>query len=118
METNFNNTEDAQSEVVPAFKTQYDNIKAKHPDATLLFRCGDFYESYHDDAETISKVLGITLTKKGDTRTAKFLHYAIDTYLPKLIHRGLRVAICDQSEEPKKLVKRGIKEIISPSKND
>ena len=101
---------------------QFFDLKAKHPDAVLLFRCGDFYETYCDDAITASQILGITLTKrnngynKGD-EMAGFPHHALDTYLPKLIRAGKRVAICDQLEDPKltkKLVKRGITELVTP----
>ena len=76
-------------------------LKAKHPDAVLLFRVGDFYESYEEDAEVVAKELGITLTKKGNTKMANFPHHALDTYLPKLIQAGKRVALCDQQEDPK-----------------
>ena len=102
---------------------QFLNLKAKHPDALLLFRCGDFYETYSDDAEEATKVLGITLTKRskggsqGETPMAGFPYHALDTYLPKLIRAGKRVAICDQLEDPKltkKLVKRGITELVTP----
>ena len=81
---------------------QYKELKAKHPDAILLFRCGDFYETYEDDAKKAAEVLGITLTKnsKDGTRIASFVHHALDTYLPKLIRAGLRVAICDRLELP------------------
>ena len=102
---------------------QFFDLKAKHPDALLLFRCGDFYETYCDDAVTASQILGITLTKrnngagvKGD-EMAGFPHHALDSYLPKLIRAGKRVAICDQLEDPKltkKLVKRGITELVTP----
>ncbi len=103
---------------------QFFDLKAKHPEALLLFRCGDFYETYCDDAITASQVLGITLTHrnngasgtKGDAM-AGFPHHALDTYLPKLIRAGMRVAICDQLEDPKltkKLVKRGITELVTP----
>ena len=101
---------------------QFFDLKAKHPDAVLLFRCGDFYETYCDDAVEASRILGITLTKrnngynKGD-EMAGFPHHALDTYLPKLIRAGKRVAICDQLEDPKltkKLVKRGITELVTP----
>lgn len=97
---------------------QLNDLKAKHPDALLLFRCGDFYEAYNEDAENAAKVLGITLTKsnKDNTRMAGFPHHALDTYLPKLIRAGYRVAICDQLEAPKPLVKRGITEIAEPAK--
>ena len=108
-------------ELTPMMK-QFFDLKAKHPDAVLLFRCGDFYETYCDDAVTASRILGITLTKrnngynKGD-EMAGFPHHALDTYLPKLIRAGKRVAICDQLEDPKltkKLVKRGITELVTP----
>ena len=101
---------------------QFFDLKAKHPEALLLFRCGDFYETYCDDAVTASQILGITLThrnngyNKGD-EMAGFPHHALDTYLPKLIRAGKRVAICDQLEDPKltkKLVKRGITELVTP----
>ena len=101
---------------------QYFDLKAKHPDAVVLFRCGDFYETYSEDAVTASEILGITLTKRanGQGKTvemAGFPHHALDTYLPKLIRAGRRVAICDQLEDPKttkKLVKRGITELVTP----
>ena len=102
---------------------QFFDLKAKHPDALMLFRCGDFYETYCDDAVAAAQILGITLTKrnngagvKGD-EMAGFPHHALDTYLPKLIRAGRRVAICDQLEDPKltkKLVKRGITELVTP----
>jgi DNA mismatch repair protein MutS len=102
---------------------QFFDLKKKHPDAVLLFRCGDFYETYCDDAVIAARILGITLTKrnngagvKGD-EMAGFPHHALDTYLPKLIRAGKRVAICDQLEDPKltkKLVKRGITELVTP----
>lgn len=105
-------------ELTPMMK-QYFDLKAKHPDAVLLFRCGDFYETYCDDAVTASRILGITLTKRsnGGTEMAGFPHHALDTYLPKLVRAGKRVAICDQLEDPKltkKLVKRGITELVTP----
>ena len=101
---------------------QFLDLKAKHPDAVMLFRCGDFYETYSDDAVIASEILGITLTKRanGQGKTvemAGFPHHALDTYLPKLIRAGKRVAICDQLEDPKttkKLVKRGITELVTP----
>ena len=101
---------------------QFFDLKAKHPEALLLFRCGDFYETYCEDAVIASQILGITLThrnngyNKGD-EMAGFPHHALDTYLPKLIRAGRRVAICDQLEDPKltkKLVKRGITELVTP----
>ena len=103
---------------------QFFSLKAKHPDALLLFRCGDFYETYCEDAIAASKLLGITLTRRSNGRTngqatemAGFPHHALDTYLPKLIRAGRRVAICDQLEDPKltkTLVKRGITELVTP----
>ena len=108
-------------ELTPMMK-QFFDLKAKHPEALLLFRCGDFYETYCDDAVVASQILGITLThrnngyNKGD-EMAGFPHHALDTYLPKLIRAGKRVAICDQLEDPKltkKLVKRGITELVTP----
>ena len=110
------------AEDTPLLK-QYFSIKAQHPEALLLYRVGDFYECYSDDAVTLSKVLGIVLTRrsngdKGDTPMAGFPHHAIDTYLPKLVRAGFKVAICDQLEDPKlsqtKLVKRGVTEILTP----
>ena len=102
---------------------QFFSLKAQHPDALMLFRCGDFYETYCEDAVAAAKILGITLTKRnnggstGTTEMAGFPHHALDTYLPKLIRAGRRVAICDQLEDPKltkKLVKRGITELVTP----
>jgi len=101
---------------------QFFDIKAKHPDAILLFRCGDFYETFCDDAIKASEVLGITLTRRANgaashIELAGFPHHALDTYLPKLVRAGLRVAICDQLEDPKltnKLVKRGVTELVTP----
>ena len=108
--------------VLTPMMKQYFDLKAKHPDALMLFRCGDFYETYSEDAVTASQILGITLTKRanGQGKTvemAGFPHHALDTYLPKLIRAGRRVAICDQLEDPKttkKLVKRGITELVTP----
>jgi DNA mismatch repair protein MutS len=108
--------------VLTPMMKQYFDLKAKHPDAIMLFRCGDFYETYSEDAVTASEILGITLTKRanGQSKTvemAGFPHHALDTYLPKLIRAGRRVAICDQLEDPKttkKLVKRGITELVTP----
>ena len=105
---------------------QFFSLKAKHPDALLLFRCGDFYETYCDDAVTAARILGITLTRRsnggaktggGNAEMAGFPHHALDTYLPRLIRAGKRVALCDQLEDPKltkKLVKRGISELVTP----
>ncbi len=107
---------------------QYNEIKRKYPDACLLFRVGDFYETFGDDAIRASKILGITLTKRGagsetETALAGFPHHSINTYLPKLVKAGLRVAICDQLEDPKmtkSIVKRGVTELVTPgvSMND
>ncbi|WP_455095609.1 DNA mismatch repair protein MutS [Prevotella koreensis] len=112
-----------KEELTPMMK-QFFSFKAKHPDALLLFRCGDFYETYCDDAIASSKILGITLTRRNNGASEKppiemagFPHHALDTYLPKLIRAGRRVAICDQLEDPKltkKLVKRGITELVTP----
>lgn len=112
-----------KEELTPMMK-QFFSFKAKHPDALLLFRCGDFYETYCDDAVASSKILGITLTRRNNGASEKppiemagFPHHALDTYLPKLIRAGRRVAICDQLEDPKltkKLVKRGITELVTP----
>ena len=107
---------------------QYNEIKRKYPDACLLFRVGDFYETFGEDAIRASKILGIVLTKRGagsetETALAGFPHHSINTYLPKLVKAGLRVAICDQLEDPKltkTIVKRGVTELITPgvSMND
>ncbi len=112
---------DTEVVLTPMMK-QYFDLKAKHPDAIMLFRCGDFYETYSEDAVAAAEILGITLTKRanGQSKTvemAGFPHHALDTYLPKLIRAGRRVAICDQLEDPKttkKLVKRGITELVTP----
>ena len=114
---------------------QYAEMKAKHPDAVLLFRVGDFYETFSDDAIIASEILGITLTRRANgaaqyVELAGFPHHALDTYLPKLVRAGKRVAICDQLEDPKKkraaikgkkgltemdkMVKRGITELVTP----
>lgn len=113
----------AKDGLTPMMKQFYD-LKAKHPDAVLLFRCGDFYETYSSDAVSASEILGITLTKRNNggkggepIEMAGFPHHALDTYLPKLIRAGKRVAICDQLEDPKltkTLVKRGITELVTP----
>ena len=108
--------------VLTPMMKQFLDLKAKHPDAVMLFRCGDFYETYSTDSIVASEILGITLTKrangKGKTvEMAGFPHHALDTYLPKLVRAGKRVAICDQLEDPKmtkKLVKRGITELVTP----
>lgn len=101
---------------------QYHAIKAKHPDAVLLFRVGDFYETFGEDAIKAAEILGITLTRRANgaasfVELAGFPHHAIDTYLPKLVRAGQRVAVCEQLEDPKmtkKIVKRGITELITP----
>lgn len=113
----------AQEKLTPMMQQFYD-FKGKHPDALLLFRCGDFYETYGEDAVIASQILGITLTRRnngaggsGQLEMAGFPYHALDTYLPKLIRAGRRVAICDQLEDPKltkKLVKRGITELVTP----
>ena len=107
---------------------QYNDIKRKYPDACLLFRVGDFYETFGEDAVRASKILGIVLTKRGagsdsETALAGFPHHSLNTYLPKLVKAGLRVAICDQLEDPKMtktIVKRGVTELVTPgvSMND
>ena len=110
--------------LTPMMKQFYD-LKAKHPDALLLFRCGDFYETYSSDAVEASQILGITLTRRNNagskqqssTEMAGFPYHALDTYLPKLVRAGKRVALCDQLEDPKltkTLVKRGITEVVTP----
>lgn len=104
---------------------QYFEMKKKHPDAVLLFRVGDFYETFSDDAVEASRILGITLTRRANgaaqsVELAGFPHHALDTYLPKLVRAGKRVAICEQLEDPKmtkKLVKRGITELVTPGVN-
>jgi len=104
---------------------QYYSVKAKHPDAVLLFRVGDFYETFGEDAIRASEILGITLTRRANgaasyVELAGFPHHALDTYLPKLVRAGQRVAICEQLEDPKatkKIVKRGITELVTPGLN-
>ena len=101
---------------------QYNGIKEKHPDAILLFRVGDFYETFGEDAIVTSKILGIVLTKRSNGAAAEmelagFPHHALNNYLPKLVKAGHRVAVCDQMEDPKltkKIVKRGVSEIVTP----
>ena len=102
---------------------QFRDLKKKYPDTIMLFRCGDFYETYCEDAVTAAQVLGITLTHRNNkgsvasVEMAGFPYHAIDTYLPRLIRQGYRVAICDQLEDPKltkKLVKRGVTELVTP----
>ena len=115
-------TKQKVGEMTPMMQQFYE-FKSKHPDAVLLFRCGDFYETYGEDAVISSEILGITLTKRnngGQTAAlemAGFPYHALDTYLPRLVRAGKRVAICDQLEDPKlakKLVKRGITELVTP----
>ena len=101
---------------------QYNQIKAQYPGAILLFRVGDFYETFGEDAIRASRILGITLTKRNnggdeDTPLAGFPHHALDNYLPKLVRAGERVAICDQLEDPaqaKGIVRRGVTELVTP----
>ena len=112
----------ANSEKVTPLMKQYNSIKAKYPDAMLLFRVGDFYETFGEDAKKAAQILGIVLTKRGagsdsETALAGFPHHSVNTYLPKLVKAGLRVAICDQLEDPKMtktIVKRGVTELITP----
>ena len=100
---------------------QYNSLKEQYPDTILLFRVGDFYETFGQDAITTSQILGITLTKRGggdENELAGFPFHAIDTYLPKFLRSGKRVAICEQLEDPKSvkgLVKRGVTEVVTPS---
>ena len=109
------------TKITPLMK-QYNDIKSKYPNTILLFRVGDFYETFGEDAILASKVLGIVLTKRGagstsETELAGFPHHALGNYLPKLVRSGLRVAVCDQLEEPqkgKKIVKRGVTELVTP----
>ncbi|RKS25884.1 DNA mismatch repair protein MutS [Flavobacterium endophyticum] len=120
-------TKDKTPKETPLMK-QYNEIKRKYPDACLLFRVGDFYETFGEDAIRASKILGIVLTKRGagsetETALAGFPHHSLNTYLPKLVKAGLRVAICDQLEDPKMtktIVKRGVTELVTPgvSMND
>ena len=101
---------------------QYNKIKAKYPDALLLSRVGDFYETFGEDAVKTANILGIILTKRGagsesETELAGFPHHSLNTYLPKLVKAGERVAICDQLEDPKQtktIVKRGVTELVTP----
>ena len=101
---------------------QFFAVKAEHPEALLLFRCGDFYETYGDDALIASKVLGIVLTKRSNAAPdaipmAGFPYHSLDVYLPRLVRSGYKVAVCDQLEDPKltkKIVKRGVTELVTP----
>src|ERR1043166_3944530 len=111
----------AEPKQTPLMK-QYASIKSKYPDAILLFRVGDFYETFGEDAVKASKVLGIVLTKRANgsashIELAGFPHHSLDAYLPRLVRAGYRVAICDQLEDPrfvKGIVKRGITELVTP----
>jgi len=113
---------DLKNTALTPLQRQYNQIKAKHPNALLLFRIGDFYETFGQDAIKTAKILGIVLTKRGngsasETALAGFPHHALDTYLPKLVRAGERVAICDQLEDPKLakgIVKRGVTELVTP----
>ncbi len=113
---------DFQKYVETPLMKQYNNIKTKHPDAILLFRVGDFYETFGEDAIRTSEILGITLTRRANgsasfVELAGFPYHALDTYLPRLVRAGQRVAICEQLEDPKltkKIVKRGIIEMVTP----
>ena len=115
------NTKDKKVKETPLMK-QYNGIKAKHPTALLLFRVGDFYETFGEDAIKASRILGITLTKRANgsasfIELAGFPHHSIETYLPKLVRAGQKVAVCDQLEDPKltkKIVKRGVTELVTP----
>ena len=112
----------AKTPIVTPLMKQFNQIKAKYPDAVLLFRVGDFYETFGDDAVKAAKTLGITLTKRhngsaNEIALAGFPHHSINTYLPKLVRAGYRVAICDQLEDPKQtksIVKRGVTELVTP----
>src|SRR5213075_2868811 len=112
----------ATAEVETPLMKQYYAIKAKYPDALLLFRVGDFYETFGEDAVKASSILGIVLTRRANgsatyIELAGFPYHALDTYLPKLVRAGMRVAICDQLEDPKltkKIVKRGVTELVKP----
>ena len=111
----------SKSKKVTPLMKQYNAIKTKHPDALLLFRVGDFYETFGQDAVKAAEILGIVLTHRnngGDqTELAGFPHHSLNTYLPKLVRAGQRVAICDQLEDPKQtksIVKRGVTELVTP----
>ena len=114
METTTTKTENKMVET-------FNELKAKHPDAVILFRVGDFYESYFDDAKKVADATGATLTKRSGEDgyyLTGFPHHALDTYLPKLIRAGLRVAICDDISEPNKIEKRGSDETTEPQVED
>lgn len=119
--TDNKSTKMALTKETPLMK-QYKSIKAQYPDAILLFRVGDFYETFGEDAKITSQVLGIVLTKRSNGSAAEvdlagFPYHALDNYLPKLVKAGYRVAICDQLEDPKlakTIVKRGITELVTP----
>src|SRR3954471_7650485 len=112
----------AMSETETPLMKQYNAFKAKYPDAILLFRVGDFYETFGEDAKRAAATLGITLTKRSNGKASEielagFPHHAVDTYLPKLVRAGHRVAVCDQLEDPKfvkGIVKRGVTELVIP----
>src|SRR6266496_303329 len=112
----------SENETETPLMRQYSSIKSKYPDAILLFRIGDFYETFGEDAIQTAATLGITLTKRrngaaAEIELAGFPHHSLDTYLPKLVRGGHRVAICDQLEDPKltkTIVKRGVTELVTP----
>src|SRR6187549_1609063 len=112
----------AMSEVETPLMKQYNDIKGKYPDALLLFRVGDFYETFGEDAKKAASILGIVLTRRANgsasfVELAGFPHHSLDSYLPKLVRAGHRVAICDQLEDPKltkTIVKRGVTELVTP----
>src|SRR6187399_3426146 len=112
----------ATAETETPLMKQYNSIKGKYPDAILLFRVGDFYETFGEDAFKASKVLGIVLTKRANgsashIELAGFPHHSLDSYLPRLVRAGYRVAVCDQLEDPKMtktIVKRGVTELVTP----
>ena len=112
---------DSKPKKVTPLMQQYFKVKGKHPDTILLFRVGDFYETFGEDAITTAQVLGITLTKRNnggdDIELAGFPYHSLDTYLPRMVRGGYRVAVCEQLEKPskeKKIVRRGVTEIVTP----